>query len=201
MKTKSNAGTQKKLDGSGKKVVRNTSNRLKVQQSLIKKQSDEIARLRSLLLGELKNKRGLWSLSSVGPQPHKPFKCEKCDATFTRKDKVARHIREIHEGIKRARNVAKEKLRNRSGESARRWAKMKEQHDLDPELKKKRQLEVAERTKLYRQRKIERGELPPPGRKSGPKPGSKRKHREEALGPQSPHVGDSFASGVVSKTI
>ena len=150
MKTKSNAGTQKKLDGSGKKVVRNTSNRLKVQQSLIKKQSDEIARLRSLLLGELKNKRGLWSLSSVGPQPHKPFKCEKCDATFTRKDKVARHIREIHEGIKRARNVAKEKLRNRSGESARRWAKMKEQHDLDPELKKKRQLEVAERTKLYR---------------------------------------------------
>ena len=201
MKTNSKGGTQKKPDGSKKKVVPNSSNRLKVQQSLIKKQSDEIANLRSLLLGELKNKRGLWSVSSAADKPYKPFKCEKCGATFTRKDKVARHIREIHEGVKRAVNIQKQKKRKRTGESARRWALIKAQNDADPELKRKRQLEVAERTRLYRQRKIERGELPPTGRKRGPKPGSKRKPREDALAPQNPHVGDSLASGVMSKII
>ena len=125
------------------------------EMARLKKTQQKYKELKALMLTELRGHRGLWALDK-DTSVSKPFKCGICGATFTRKDKIARHIREIHEGIKRKRPKNPPKKRDRTGESAKRWAKMKEQHLRDPSLKLKRQMEVAYRTKLYRERKAKK---------------------------------------------
>ena len=125
------------------------------EMARLRKTEKKYAELKAMLLRDLKNSSGLWALDKDASAT-KPHACSQCSATFTRKDKVVRHVREIHQGIKRKRSKTPEKKRDRSGESAKRWAKMKNQHVKNPALKLKRQMEVAYRTKLYRERKAKK---------------------------------------------